>query len=154
MNMECAPITVWRAANFTFQIASAVCFMLVQSFGIKEHRESPEEPLMKRNKSMRDASVTCVYRSSKCQEQIVWKMLFNPLRSKWVLSKSCLRGTPLILHIIFSLAVMMSVYDCSSGDPWYCSAKYNNPQAPGRRVHLVTKNQVLMFYRKEKRFPR
>lgn len=82
MNMECAPVTVWRAANFTFQIESVVCFMLVQSFGIKEHRESPEEPLMKHNKSMRDTSVTCVYHSSKCQEQIVWKMLFNPLRSK------------------------------------------------------------------------
>lgn len=92
MNKDVAPIAVWRATNFTFQIQKVACFVSVQPSGLNERRESPEEPLMKHNKSMWDASITRVYHSAKCQQQIVWMMkLFSPPRSKWVLSRSCLK---------------------------------------------------------------
>lgn len=50
MNKECAPITVWRAMIFIFQIQKGVRLVLVQPFWLNEHSELCEEPLMKHNK--------------------------------------------------------------------------------------------------------
>lgn len=84
------------------------------SSSINEHSQSPEEPVTRHNKSMRDMSGTRVYHLSKCREWILWKTLFKP-QSLFKTNISC------------SLRVMMRLWRQSGWRVWSserCSSCY------------------------------